>query len=1039
MLSRYRLMAAAVSATVLTGTLLATPPAPAALATGTAPSEGLSAVSAPRSDVGLPQGRAIDLAANPGAVRTIPAAYRPTFRWWWPRCELDSGQIRRDIRAMKRAGFNRAEQVLMGGYKGEAVLEQLGYLSSAVSAVDVSNCWFKPEYKASLNDALRIAKSENFELDVTMGPAWPPRGLRTRGDLAVQALVYGTAPAVGLVPFVAPLPLALPSSGANITTLDAFLGTPLDDTLVAVTAAKVVRPGKPTVLDPTTAVDISDHVELGVVTWTPPSAGVWQVTALYRRPNKGTVPDPFNPVATRTLLEDYDRTTFAGSTGQLLRDNARDLFVDSPEWAVGALSQALWTPRFIAEFTERRGYDPTPYLPAIFVPGQAGGPLIGSVNRLPADFDFPHGLGERFRHDYYRTLTELYIDGQVRPLNAYARSRGLRLGMQAAYGEPLGVLRSSTFVDRPHHETLYSGDTGAIAFGSAVSRRAMDHYREVTSAAHQSGRTSVIGTELGANTLGDHTLTIEQYKSLADRSFAAGITRVLVHGFDVADRQNVPWPGYHSFPGLFAEQWTYDSPMIGGMRGLADYWARAAVALQNGRPAMDLAVYRLDYSSYGDSGADVPFDDKAISSRGYSHDLIDPDTLIERGSVRGRRLLPDGPAYKALVIDLDARGPSTRGALGADAARKILRLAEQGLPVVFVGTDLPHGAGFASAAAEDRAVSRDVRKALALRHVVRVGTEDALPGAMARLGVRPDFSLSKPATVYPVHRRTPAGDVWFLFNDSTKRVRTSAAFRTAGHPTAIDLWDGSAKVVARYQRRGAQVRMPVDLAPGETMLVAFGPRRTATRVVSTEAQETYVRGGQLVVADSRPGRRTTRLNDGRTVVLNGKRLPSPLTLDRWRLQVAEQSPAGTTRHDLQLSKLEDWRAIPELANASGVGTYTTTFNVSAGWVRRGRGVRLAIGEAKGAIEVFVDGRRLSRRSTDGWVLPMEGLRPGRHTLRVRLGTNRINQMVYLSRTDPQPLYRLYTARQTQPYGLLGPVRVIPVAEASISLAPRNKQ
>jgi hypothetical protein len=41
---------------------------------------------------------------------------------------------------------------------------------------------------------------------------------------------------------------------------------------------------------------------------------------------------------------------------------------------------------------------------------------------------------------------------------------------------------------------------------------------------------------------------------------------------------------------------------------------------------------------------------------------------------------------------------------------------------------------------------------------------------MHALRVAPDLAQGGSATIEPVHRRTATGDVWFLFNDSTRKV-----------------------------------------------------------------------------------------------------------------------------------------------------------------------------------------------------------------------------------------------------------------------------
>jgi hypothetical protein len=237
------------------------------------------------------------------------------------------------------------------------------------------------------------------------------------------------------------------------------------------------------------------------------------------------------------------------------------------------------------------------------------------------------------------------------------------------------------------------------------------------------------------------------------------------------------------------------------------------------------------------------------------------------------------------------------------------------------------------------------------------------------------------------------------------------------------------------------VSLPLRLAPGETRLLAFGPRpRSGLHLTATDAERARVVGDRLLVEDSRAGTHGATLSDGRKLTLAVPSLPDPIRPGRWDLTVTEVGPGGPVDHKLQLDSLQDWRDLGEISSASGTGVYTTHVIVPPDWLSESRGVRLNIGKAGGALELFLNGKRVTWQDTPDVQVPVDDLvHEGDNELQVVVTTNRINKMVALSRSDPDPYYRLWSARSTQPYGLLGPVELRPVARTAVVLPPLRRR
>ncbi len=131
-------------------------------------------------------------------------------------------------------------------------------------------------------------------------------------------------------------------------------------------------------VNPASVIDLSDKLRPdGTLDWTPPK-GQWRVLR-FGYSLLGTTNHPAPPEATGLEVDKFDGDAVRGylehyigmykdASGGLIGDHGvRAILTDSIE--VGA---ANWTPKMIAQFKRLRGYDPTPWMPAL------SGVLVGS-------------------------------------------------------------------------------------------------------------------------------------------------------------------------------------------------------------------------------------------------------------------------------------------------------------------------------------------------------------------------------------------------------------------------------------------------------------------------------------------------------------------------------------------------------------------------------------------------------------------------------------------------------------------------------------
>lgn len=161
-------------------------------------------------------------------------------------------------------------------------------------------------------------------------------------------------------------------------------------------------------------------------------------------------------------------------------------------------------------------------------------------------------------------------------------------------------------------------------------------------------------------------------------------------------------------------------------------------------------------------------------------------------------------------------------------------------------------------------------------------------------------------------------------------------------------------------------------------------------------------------------------------------LPDPLGPARWKLHVDEVGPGEITPHDLELDSLADWRDIDELRSASGTGTYTATVTVPPSWLARNRGVYLEVGAIGGSAQVAVNGRAAGPQTVPAPRVDVSRLlRSGDNELRVVVATTLKNKLVALARQGYTGAAIYLAQPATQPYGLLGPVRLVPFSRRTV--------
>ncbi|NUU24897.1 MAG: alpha-L-rhamnosidase, partial [Streptomycetaceae bacterium] len=919
-----------------------------------------------------------------------PAAVRPKFRWWWPDALVDHDELTRELDQIADAGF--------GGVEIAAVTHSL---STPIDAVKYG--WGTPAWTAALEAALRGARRRGLSVDLTIGPAWPAAvpSITPDSPAAVKELAHGVATLAAGQTYSGPVPAPVVAPTADTTT----------QRLLYVQAVRIASGSSPTavpvVLDAATLTDLTGRVAAdGTLTWTAPDdGGTWQLISYVERGSgqrpegkPHTAPlayviDHFSRAGTQAVIDFWERHLLTGEIRRLLRETGGALFEDSLEIETHA---TLWTPGFAAEFERRMGYSLVPYLPVVV------------EKKEKYAFAYDAATNKAIRRDFMEVVTELYVANHLRPLQDWAHSLGLQLRVQP-YGLETDAMYKAALLDIPEGESL--------------GFKNLDDFRCLAGGRDMGGKT-VLSNEAGGVAGGAYATTWDATLRKLVTQYAAGVNQAVFHGFAYADAPGAGWPGFAAFSPYnggtgYGEAWGPRTPNWQHVRGISDYLARNQQILRTGVNRVDIGV--LWQKGYAGSGLGASWFSADGVPVGWTHLFLSPRLLtLPSARVRDGRLAPDGPAFKALLVDGDIM-INREHTLQIDVAEKLIGYARAGLRIIVIGDWADgHVPGLPRPGDNER-LRALLTELLALPTVFQVADRPNVPEGLAALGLRRDVEYAERSMLLHAHRADADADYFFFANDSvSKKGSTGTPIdhdvfltvrRADAVPYRLDAWTGGIEPLTVYERvadaAGDRIRVRGTLQPGATTIIALARPHTWTyagpspdwHVVSTQSAEVRrAEGGQAEFRDTRPGTYAATLDSGRTVTAAIPAVPEPIPLTRWTLRVEDWQPGASAtqtvkpQRELALDALKSWPDIPELADVSGIGRYRTTVELGSPW-SGGYGAYLELGEVFDTFTVTVNGRPLPAADQLTPTVDVGPyLRRGTNTIEVEVATTLLNRL-----------------------------------------------
>ncbi|MBL7110332.1 MAG: hypothetical protein ISS19_00130 [Bacteroidales bacterium] len=319
---------------------------------------------------------------------------KPWTRWWWLGSAVDKENITSLMEEYAKAGFGGVEITLIYGVKG-CEDQYLEFLS--------------PAWMDMLNTCVLEAEHVVMGVDMNLGTGWPIGGPQITPEHAASRLIlqkYEISGNESLEAKIIPEDPRQVELGVNLEALMAYS-----------------EDGK--------SLDLTGRVgEDGTLDWIP-EKGMWNLYAAFcgktRQRVKRAAPggegytmDHLSETALGTYLERFDQA-FTTPTG------VRSFFNDSYE-----VYNASWSPGFLEEFSERRGYDLSKYLKHL-----AG---EGDTNEIA-----------RVKSDYRQTMSEMLLEHFTVPWTEWSHKHQ-SLTRNQAHGSPGNLIDLYAAVDIPECE-----------------------------------------------------------------------------------------------------------------------------------------------------------------------------------------------------------------------------------------------------------------------------------------------------------------------------------------------------------------------------------------------------------------------------------------------------------------------------------------------------------------------------------------------------------------------------------------------------------
>ena len=690
---------------------------------------------------------------------------------------------------------------------------------------------------------------------------------------------------------------------------------------------------------------------------------------------QGLVLDHLNKDAVKRYLNVFDKAFAENGT-----PFPHSSFNDSYE-----VYGADWTPGFLQEFEQRRGYRLQDYYPQFL----AGGTSDSSARVIV---------------DYRETISDVLKDDFAQVWTDWAHSHGATTRYQA-HGSPGNLIDLYASADIPECESFGITDFDIPRLRKDSIRKLNDGspaiLKYASSAAHIAGKKYTSSETL--TWLTEHFRTsLSQCKPEVDQMFTSGVNHVFFHGATYSPK-DAAWPGWKFYAAI---DMSPTNPFWRDAPAFFNYIARTQSFLQTGKPDNDFLLYYPIYDIWQEQRGNyyltfaihdvlhelTGFNETVenIRKSGFDLDYISDSFLLNTTVENGKLKTAGGTVYKALIIPAVKRLP-------VETLAQILKLAQQGATIIFAGQYPDDVPGLFRWEERQKSLAEIMQQLLKQSTVVKMN---------GYAGLSSRFNSCKEAFItnyggQMIRRVYEDGHIYFFTMLSNNSVNDWVALGTqAKSALFFDPMTGKTGK-ARIRNNQGITEVYMQLRPGESIIL-----KTFTDKDVTTDEWTYYQ----------PTGKNIELSAG------------------WKMCFIESEPA--VNEEFQLPELTSWTELNNdtLKKNMGTARYEIQFDFQKD---AGKEYRLCLGDVRESAEVTVNGHNAGTVFAVPFEINIgEWLKNGKNTLEIdvtNLPANRIadydrrgvqwrifNEINFVSITYQNTKFDIW---DVVPSGLLGPVRI----------------
>jgi len=979
-----------------------------------------------------------------------PADCWPHTRWWWPGNPVSKAEITHELEEMRAHGIRGVEQISMSEVYEKG---NIPYLSD--------------EFMEMLKHTVQEAKRLGMEVSLNFGgPGWIIGGAWVKEEEKSKDLVPTFMDLAGNQVYNGNLPDRLTKTKRSWEHYTPKLDG--DETLLAVVAGKIEKDGQ---ISEKSLINLSATVSGKKISWKVPE-GEWRLMAFWLKKNGiSNAVDHFS----RQAMENYCNflgAKFYGAFGDEFGKTVESLFADSFE--LPNLSSGInWSTGLLEAFQKEKGYDLTPYLPAIWW-------NVGEISPK-IRFDVNEFLHQTGLNVFFKTFLGWCEDHHIK-------------GRIQAYGFNTDNIEASGKAHIPEMEITAGEKDAADWFDTRIGPR-----QYVASGAHLYGR-KVVSAEVYTFIHWErYRETLEELKIASDGYLMAGATKFYNHGFNfspekiVTPTRSLPFAAYIQPQNVW---WKYYPK-------LAEYIARSAYLLRQGDFTADVALYSPLANQWAINALNMrkwtrEFDwgdlGELLISNGYNYDLINDDALQNLATVADGRLKIRTNEYKVLilpnvetiplktlefiekyvemggiVIALERIPEKSTGLTDYRVSdNKVRELSgnlfnkpkqPEGKPVNPYGLNGPgivegikmnpygNGGTYLVKNVIDRQIWWDKRSSALDPFLETI-----------RKHIAPDFGidfayegLRKNEGLTFIHRKLGEKEIYFVSNIQDRESTIPVTFRVKNK--VIRKWNpytGAITPVLSFCEVKDGIKVPLSLAPYESTFLEFSPGEPEVYVAKSEFIDVSAIGNKgLKAVALQNGTYSSIIKKGseeKRITTGVSGIPAPFLISgAWNMELeAENFPVVKRKTEVLTSWIED----PVTRNFSGTGRYEINFALSPRYFLKGLKLCLDLGKVGNIAEVTLNDHPLGITWMRGQKLEAtHALKSGENKLVILVTNTLINRISAMKVPPPVPADliprfgsgavnqetpREFGFKPLPASGLIGPVRIIAVKEITVS-------